>query len=209
MREQEQESWRAAWASLAPSEPGPLCAPPDEIWGAVHGRLSQPRLRVLLEHSASCADCASLWRLARELSPAEEPLRFPRKLALAGAGALLAAALVVLVVLPRSAFRREQPMMRGAQPGGLRPVAPDEPLLRARPRLRWTGGAEGSRYAVTVSTPDLKTLYRADALSIPELDLPPGTLDPVPPGGSVVWRVEAVAPDGRRSSSATFLIQVH
>jgi len=218
MSDAELEALRAAWAALPPSERPRGCTPPDDIWEAVAGQRTEEEVRAMLEHSLLCADCAALWRLARELAvpagigaaeAAAPPVHFLRRARwVAGAGALAAAAVLAVALVPRLTARHEPPVVRGGEAEGLRPVPGMASLLRAHPVLRWTGAPEGSRYTVTVSTADLTVLFRKSGLSTPEVDLPPGTLAGVPSGAEVVWRVEATLPDGRRMTSRAVLSRV-
>lgn len=217
MSDAELESLRAAWAALPPADRPQGCTPPDDIWEAVAGHRTEEDVRAMLEHSLGCADCAALWRLARELAAAgigaaegaAPPVHFLRRARwVVGAGALAAAAVLVVALVPRLTARHEPPVVRGGEAEGLRPLAAGASLVRAHPVLRWTGAPEGSRYTVTVSTADLTVLFRKGGLATPEVDLPPGTLAGVPSGADVVWRVEATLPDGRRMTSGAFLSRV-
>ena len=215
MSDAELESLRAAWAALPPSERPQGCTPPDDIWEAVAGRRTEEEVRTMLEHSLRCADCAALWRLARELTAAAgestaevpaPPVHFLRRARwVAGAGALAAAAALAVALAPRLTPRQEAPVVRGGESEALRPIAAGAGLPRTHPVLRWTGAPEGSRYTVTVSTTDLTVLYRKSGLAEPSLELPPEALSALPAGTEVVWRVEATLPDGRRMASGAFL----
>ena len=215
----ELERLRGAWASLAHDEGSVGCASPDQIWEAVAGRLPEEQVRDLLSHSLTCADCSALWRLAREmasaagetgtLAPQVEPVPFHRRArGLLGAGALAAAAIAALAIVPRLAARQEAPVIRGPEESVLQPDPSTLSLDRNRPILRWSGAPEGSRYAVTVSTPDLTVLVQRNGLLSPELELPEKALLSVAPDSQVVWRVEAILPDGRRITSRAFLSRV-
>ncbi len=61
---------------------------------------------------------------------------------------------------------------------------------------------------MVVSKRDLTVLYRKSGLVTSELELPAEALTDVPAGGEIVWRVEAIAPGGRRISSEAFLSRV-
>jgi hypothetical protein len=124
---------------------------------------------------------------------------------LVGAGALAAAAVLALVLLPRSGTRETPPTVRGVNEPMLRPAPGAWLLSRTHPVLRWTGAPYGSRYSVVVSTRDLTVLYRKSGLTAPELEIPAEALSGVPARADLVWRVEAIAPGGRRLSSGAFL----
>jgi hypothetical protein len=215
MTEQDVDALRAAWAATPATAPGPDCAAPDAIWEAARGDRPETEVRAMLAHSLGCADCSALWRLARELLAVEAeaggpapviPLaRFRPARWLVGAGALAAAAVLAFVLLPRPGTQETSLIVRGGNESMLRP-APDAVLLaRNHPVLRWTGAPYGSRYSVVVSTRDLTVLYRKSGLTAPELEIPAEALSGVPAGADLVWRVEAIAPGGRRLSSGAFL----
>jgi len=218
MTEADLASLRSAWAAV-PAERAPGCAPADEIWMAVAGELPEEWVRTLLAHSLGCAECSALWRLAHDLvaasgapeaAPASArviPFR-SRRAWLAGAGLLAAAALATFALLPRTGGRHEGPVVRGPEEDGLRADPSTRTLDRAHPVLRWSGGPDGARYVVTVSSPDLTVLYRSGTLTVPEAELPPESLSKVAPGTDVVWRVEATLPGGRRMNSVAFLSRV-
>ncbi|MGZ3480021.1 MAG: hypothetical protein ACXU81_06705 [Myxococcaceae bacterium] len=215
MTERDVDALRAAWAAAPTTAPGPECAAPDAIWEAAQGNRPDAEVRAMLAHSLGCADCSALWRLARELAAAGAeagapapviPLaRFRPARWLVGAGALAAAAVLALVLLPRFGMRETPPILRGVNEPMLRPAADAGLLSRTHPVLRWTGAPYGSRYSVVVSTRDLTVLYRKSGLTAPELEIPAEALSGVPAGADLVWRVEAIAPGGRRLSSGAFL----
>src|SRR5262249_26326757 len=127
---------------------------------------------------------------------------------LAGGGALAAAALLAAVLVPRTGQREAAPVVRGRDDGLLRPDPAVETLDRAHPVLRWSGAPPGSPYGVVVSARDVTVLYGGSGLDPPEVEIPAEALAAVPPGSDVVWRVEAIAPGGRRISSGAFLSKV-
>jgi len=219
MTERELATLREAWAAREPRAPGPECPPAEAIWEAVAGSRSENEVQAMLGHSLECADCSALWRLARELhgasadsAPGADNIvpfrraRPPRWVAVVGT--LAAAAAVALVLLPRSAGHRPEPVVRGTEGAALRQDPATATLDRARAVLRWTGAPDGSRFTVVVSTRDLTVLYRRSGVVGTQLDLPPETLATVPSGAEVVWRVEAIAPGGLRISSEAFVSRV-
>ncbi len=218
MSEPELEMLRAAWAARAPTSPGPDCPAPDAIWEAVAGGRPEAEVGAMLEHSLQCADCSALWRLARELHGAAGTLRptaegnvvplrsrSTRWIAMAG---LAAAAAVTIVVLPRAGQNVPAPVVRGTDGPALIADPATGKLDRAHPVLRWSGAPEGSRYTVVVSTGDLTVLYRQSGLAQTELVLPPEAISRIPAGGEVLWRVEAISPGGRHTSSEAFSSQL-
>ena len=220
MSDRELSSLRDAWATREPRTPGPDCPAAEAIWDAVVGKRPESEVRTMLSHSLECADCSALWRLARELHGAAGDLataggdvvplsRGRPSRWVAVVGALAAAAAVVLVFLPRTAGHRSDPVIRGTEGTTLRADPATATLDRGHPVLRWSGAPEGSRYTVVVSTRDLTVLYRRSGVVGTELELPPEALAGVNPGTEIVWRIEAIAPGGRRISSEAFVSRVH
>ena len=218
MSDQDLDTLRAAWAARAPTAPGPDCPAPDAIWDAVAGHRPEGEVRAMLAHSLQCPDCSALWRLARELHEGAGTLhstargdvvplrpRPSRWIALAG---LAAAAAVTLVLVPRMGRQAPTPVVRGTDGPVLIAAPATRELDRAHPVLRWSGAPEGSRYTVVVSRRDLTILYSRSGVAQSELALPPDALSAIPAGGEVVWRVEAIAPGGRHTSSEAFVSQV-
>lgn len=219
MTDRELTALREAWAAREPRSPGPDCPPAEAIWDAVSGSRPESDVQAMLAHSLECPDCSALWRLARELhgaagesAPAGAevvPLRRarpPRWVAVVGT--LAAAAAVALILLPRNAGHRPESVARGTEETTLRADPATAALDRSHPVLRWSGAPEGSRYTVVVSTRDLTVLYRRSGVVGTELEMPPETLAGVPAGADVVWRVEAIAPGGQRTSSEAFVSRV-
>ena len=219
MSDPELDALRAAWAARPPTSPGPDCPPADAIWDAVAGQRPETQVHSMLAHNLHCPDCSALWRIARELHAAAGdvargegtviPLQRTRPSRwLAVVGTLAAAAAVALVLLPRTPSRGPEPVVRGTEGPMLRADPATGTLERRHPVLRWSGAPEGSRYTVVVSTRDLTVLYRRSGVIGTELELPPDALADLPAGGEVVWRVEAIAPGGRRISSEAFVSRV-
>jgi hypothetical protein len=220
MSDPQLDALRTAWAARAPTPPGPECPPPEAIWEAVAGNRPETEVRAMLEHSLRCPDCSALWRLARELHDAAGDLRTAAESApvvplrarpsrwIAVAGTLAAAAAVALVLLPRMGRQPPAPVVRGTEGPSLRADPATRVLDRSHAVLRWSGAPEGSRYTVVVSTRDLTVLYSRSGVTQAELALPPQALSTIPAGGEVIWRVEAIAPGGRRTSSEAFASHV-
>jgi hypothetical protein len=100
-------------------------------------------------------------------------------------------------------------VIREPEARSLRSLLPEAvPLARDDFRLRWTAGEAGARYRVHVTTHDLDLLVEGRNLEHPEFLVPVGALEGVAAGGTVLWQVEAVAPDGSRMTSPTFLARI-
>jgi len=198
---------RAAFAAR-PGPPAPGCPEPETLWAALHGELPAERRREVVDHLAACAPCAEDWRLAREAAgplPAAAP---------GGAGswlrgAWLAAAAALAVALGAGVFLRLQgpapAEYRAGTAGEIRSLLADDARLpRERCRLLWAAPGPGARYEVRVSAEDLSILATVRDVEATELTVPEAALAAVPPGGRILWQVEARLPDGRRVVSRTF-----
>jgi hypothetical protein len=201
------EALRAAMA--ADLSGGAGCPPSERIWAAALGELSSDEAMALLDHSGSCGACAAAFRLARELAaeaapaPAVVPIGRTRWAALAG-GLAIAASLAVVVLLRT---RPVEPIWRGDAGVAVRSLLSDEPQPRAALILRWSG-PPGARYGVTLTTNDLRKLFRASGLERSEVRVPPSALEGVGPGAELIWQVEVTLPDGARSASPAFLLRL-
>ena len=124
----------------------------------------------------------------------------------------MAAAVVVLgVVVPLLQTQpwHRSPVLRNAGSAGVESrLADNEALPRSRFLLRWSAGRDGSVYDVVVSDGDLNLLYHGHRLPEPELLVPVAALEPVADGGEVLWRVDAIDPDGSHVLSPTFVQRV-
>jgi hypothetical protein len=113
---------------------------------------------------------------------------------------LLTAGLVVIL-------RRGAPpvVMRAGEEVAIRSLVPESaPLPREACVLRWSEPAGGARYTVRVGTDDLSPIALGENLDQTEYRVQAKDLEKVPPGAVIVWRVEAVLPDGRRIASPGF-----
>ncbi len=223
----ELEALRRALTALTDRAPEPdRCLEPDRIWAAAHGDLATEERREIIDHTASCADCAEAWRLAREVgrevaggtdqattepSPATGGRvlamghRF-RRFAAPLAGLAAAAVLLLVVGLPREG--PAPPELRAGETATIRSLLPaGEPLARDRCLLRWSEVA-GARYFVLVSDAQLAVVARAQDLTQPRFQVPPESLAGLGAGVEIYWRVEAVLPDGSSSSSRTFVFRL-
>jgi hypothetical protein len=194
------------------------CADADRIWLAARGELPWPETLALIDHAASCAACTVAWRMAREQARADGVSVMPgskggdaarwRWLRYAAAAAVVVVA-AGLVVQQRPQRETEAPALRATSGHAIRPLLPDgSELPRAAFRLRWSPGPPGSRYAIHVTDEQLSPIAEAAGLDAPEFRVPESALGALAPGARVLWRVEAVFPDGTRVTSDTFLGRV-
>ncbi|MFP2933952.1 hypothetical protein ACLESO_54285, partial [Pyxidicoccus sp. 3LG] len=84
-------------------------------------------------------------------------------------------------------------------------VPESAPLPRERCILRWSGGPEGTRWSLQLSSEDLSLVHRADSLTRGEYQVPAEVLAKLPAGTKLLWQVEARLPDGQIRRSATFV----
>ena len=205
-----QEAYQAAVTGA-----GGDCATEDVemVWQAVAGDLDADRRRDLIDRMATNPALAQAWRVAVELSrarggPDAAHGRSVRWLPAAVMG--LAAALIVAVGVrailvnraPADTFRA------GAAATVESALQSDAPLPRDAFVLRWKPGPVGSRYAIRVTTDDLKVLATASDLTAPEFTVPQATLAPVPAGSRILWQVVMSSPGGETISSQTFVVRV-
>jgi hypothetical protein len=217
-RELGDDGLREAFQSLPRrTAEGEACPPPEEIWAAARGELDPRASRRLIDHTGRCPSCAEDWRLARHLAargpgvavePAESPprrRRAPRWLA--------AAAVFVAVALGGSWLflsqdREREPVFRVEPRTAVESLIPeDRPLPRDEPVLRWRG-PEGASYRLVVTDERLRLLAREERVTGSEYRLPDEVLAAVPPGGVILWQLEATLPDGSRLPSQTFRVKL-
>jgi hypothetical protein len=182
------------------------CAPHERIWAAALGELPEAEVSALLEHSTSCGACAAAWRVAGEMSLEAKALPVQRRRPRwAAAGAIAAAAAILLLV-----FRPKpvEPTYRGETAARIQSLLASEAQPRAGLVLRWSGPA-GARYSVTLATKDLRQLFRASGLKAPEAPVPEGAFKEIAPGAELIWRVEALLPDGSRTESDAFSLKLN
>lgn len=104
------------------------------------------------------------------------------------------------------------PVTRGT--AGYRPASTlpeDATLPRDAFRLSWTAGPQGTRYDLWVideGAPLGENLVYAEGLERAEYQVPPADLEVLDPETRLLWRVEAVLPDGTRKGSATHITGV-
>jgi hypothetical protein len=206
---------QAAFASLSESAVGgPDCPSPEAIWEAVTGAGSPAHASAVVEHTSRCFACAETWRLAREFGgrAIPEPGSAGSTPASRTAGLRTWTALAAAVVTLVGGFgvmmlRRGAPpiVMRAGEEVAIASLVPESaPLPREACVLKWSAPAGGARYTVRVGTEDLSPVALAVNLDRTEYKVEAKDLEKVPPGSAIVWRVEAVLPDGRRIASPGF-----
>lgn len=209
------KTWRAAFVSAANSSDEHPAA--EVLFDGVAGRLSPAQLQLLLDHVASCPGCTEDWRLAVELQ-SESPQsadRPARVLPFRQRSPALIWALAAIVIcsaglglfwpqLRQGAAK--PPIFRGDE---LKIVAAVEAsgLSRSRFELRWLLQPPpplGTRYDLVVTTADLLVLVDIKGLEEDAFPLNAERLAGVASGDTILWRVVAHLPDGRRVGSPTF-----
>jgi hypothetical protein len=209
---------REAFAALDDGRAeGTECPVTQRILDSVDEKLAPGENRKLVRHLAECGSCSAAWGLARELTlehGAEESEgrsalstgSHRRWLPLAVAAAvILTLGLVGYRLFPRGEAPAE-PVYRVDEESWLTSeLLAGQPLPRQDCLLRWTAGPEGTTFDLQVTDEDLEILAEAWRLSVPEYRIDPGALAGLSPGSSVLWRVIAYLPDGRRASSRTFV----
>lgn len=184
-----------------------------EVWAASRGELDSDRTRELLDLAARDPECAEAWRLARAMRRESGRSSASGKRRLAWVAAAAAVVALALLATPRllrdGSSVPDEPVLRAGETYAIESELPaDRPLPRAELVLEWTEGPAETIYSVEVATIDLEVLHSARRLSQPRHHVPPDALDDVPDGATLLWRVEALRPDGSRVRSPTFRVTV-
>jgi hypothetical protein len=203
------EDLKAAFASLSESAiGGPDCPSPEAIWECATGGGSPDRASAVVDHTSRCFACAEAWRLARAFGARTIPEPGSAGSPPAWTWTALAAAVVVVAAgIGVVALRRGAPpvVMRAGEEVAIRSLVPESaPLPREACVLRWSEPAAGARYTVRVGSEDLSPIALRENLDRTEYRVQAKDLEKMPPGSAIVWRVEAVLPDGRRIASPGF-----
>jgi hypothetical protein len=195
------------------------CPPAETLAAAAASELTDDARETVLEHVARCRDCAEEVRVlapfmpwaqatAAAFDPAGARTIAPRRLWWRR-WPVWAAAAVVVLGLPLFLWAPRGPAanpMRAQPSPAIHSLLPESATLpRTGCLLRWSEAAPGARYSVRVLSKDLRPLARADGLERPEYLVPAEALKTVPPGGEIVWSVEARSRDGLRVASPTFI----
>lgn len=185
----------------------PGCPPYEDFWAACRGELAKSDLEALLDHALLCGPCTEALALAREIaSGAEAPHSAGRRLAPGRWTVLAAAAALLILLVAPIAWERLGPHRHGETlresaepPPALRSMLSERPTLsRSEFELRWTGAPAGAVYTLEVATHELRVIERVENLRQPTHRVPSERLVGLEPGSTLLWRVEAVLPDGRR-----------
>lgn len=205
----ENASLREAFAGLGETAaPGPDCPPADRLWATAisdGGEATAEERHEIVAHMATCASCASAFRLARGLAEEKKEAAVVRGpwARWSPATAALAALLALAIAIP--AFWRNQPSpYRGGQNQEIRSLLNDAALPRNQAELRWSPGPDGSRYEVRVLTAGGAEVAVESGLEEPRYEIPVPALAGVPAGTVLYWQVKALYPDGKSSASKTF-----
>lgn len=230
------ERLRAAFRAGEPGAESSEPVDADRVWRAVSGESTPEERREVVARVAADPAWASAWRLAHELNRSasdataraeREPARdsrarrdperpraprhrfhFTWSRPMWGALATAALALVVVGVSLRQQTDGP-PVMRGADTAAIVSGVPEgAPLPREHCVLRWSGGPEGTRYSLQLSSEDLSVVHRQDSLTRNEYTVPAEVLAGLPPGTKLLWQVEARLPDGQVRRGATFVNRI-
>jgi len=195
------------------------CPDHELLWASAAEELDPVTDEAILLHLARCAQCSSIWRLAREMSHGEDlesaqvisigvfrRLTGRRLLALATA----ASALVGLGLGATVFFNRATPLApvyREQRPvGGLVASPVTSELPRTACRLQWKSDFGATSYDLIVSDENLEVLFSIKGLIEPAYLLPG---DRLPPGTQeIFWRVTAHLSDRATVSSETFTTRI-
>ncbi|WP_291982078.1 hypothetical protein [Luteitalea sp.] len=191
------ERLRAALASLGDDAQWPD-ADAERLFSALHGEMSAEERRALVDELIRNPRAAAMWRLARELPPDDAEMagaagvEAPRRQApwvwLSMAATLFLAVGTIWQIADQP---REAPVYRSGDTRHIESLLHDgDRLPRSAAILRWSA-IDGARYRVRVLTPDLQVLDESANLDTAMYRLSPETLAGIPPGGRLLWQVEA------------------
>lgn len=207
---------REGFASLAATaRPLDDCPQPERLWAAARGEAPPGETRDLIDHTAACPVCAEAWRLAVRLEDAAPTAARPARRQ-AMPQWMPAAAAAALVVAALSVYQLRQPptnppvMRSAAETGLVSDLAADAVLPRDACVLAWhlEPPGEAARWAIQVTTDDLRPLTAADDLTEPRFEVPAAELADLSPGARIRWRVVAFDADGDSLAEKTFSVRI-
>ncbi len=188
------------------------CPPAEEIWDAVHGKLSRERTREIIDLVVTNPAVAEVWRLASRLgADGAEPAvgsvlrgrsRGPRWLAVAAALLLGVVGLWQLKIQTTPVATTRERASAAIQSL----LANDERLPRADFQLRWTTESAGARYDVRVLTETLEPVAEAFDLTTGEFRVDPTHLIRLDDGSRLLWQVVEYRMTGEQTYSETFSV---
>lgn len=193
--------------------PGGEIPAPEVIWAAARGELPPEETRQIVELTARYPALAEEWRLARHLAASENQMAagtavWQRRYAPWAAALAAVFVLVLGGLFWRPSSDDPEPVYRGDSVALQSQVAEEKALPRERFLLRWSAGPEGARYSVQVTAETLEVIASAHDLSATEYLVPATTLGSLPDGAQLLWQVEMTSPDGRKTTSDTFLARL-
>lgn len=189
------------------------CPPAERLKTAAHDRCRADEFNRILDHTVTCAACATAWRIARQLRDEETASAAPVRRSPVPAWALAAAAVLVIGIgviwVPQLVGPSRSPVYRSNDVPAIQNEIEDGSVLhRNRALLRWSCNLEDAVYSIRVSDLDLKTLASADHLEETEFLVPREALIDLASGDVVLWRIEAFNPDGSRAASPVYSIRL-
>ena len=195
------------------------CPDHEVLWASAAEELDPVADEAVLLHLARCAQCSSIWRLAREMSHEEDPTSaqvipvgvFGR---LAGrpllALATAAAALVGISLGATVFFNKATPLVpvyrEQHRIGKITASPATSELARTACRLQWKSDLGATSYDLIVSNENLEVLFSIKGLVEPEFILLRDQLPPVTQ--EIFWCVTAHLPDRATVSSETFTTRI-
>lgn len=212
-----------------PQAPQDSCPEPQRLWDAAQAELTPEQLAPLVDHLATCGDCAEAWSIARQLSPREEeadvvsfePAKAPTPAATTqeapaprgrlfkGPWLMVALAAVAAIAVTPTAMQLisgEEAAYRDHTQVVSSALDADH-VPRTDAVLRWTG-PEDAVYALRVTDEALSPILSASALQTLEYRIPEDALATIPDGSTILWHVEATLADGQVIGSSTYTTRV-
>lgn len=200
----------------------PACPDASRIWAAIAGKLAAEQAHDLVDHAATCPACALAWRLGREVAAAAAETKngtetsprlgvvVPMRRRWAWVAAAAAAVIMVAAAVPLLLERRGPPSeFRGEPLVAIVPLMEDgRAVSRDDCLLAWSPGPAGTRYSVWVATAGLDPIASAVGLDVSRYRVTAAALARVRPGETIVWRVEALLPDGGRITTRSLLLKI-